>query len=103
MKQGFVLMVFLFACFYVRASHITGGEMYYELVSSSGSNLKYRVHMKLFMRCNSGRQFNNPAIVSIFSKNGSGIKDVSVPLDQQENISLPNNNKCITNPPVVCY
>jgi gliding motility-associated-like protein len=103
MKQFFAFISLLLLCFFAKGSHITGGEMFYQLISVQSGVYKYKVNMKLFMRCNSGRQFNNPAIVSIFSKTGARIKDVSVPLQVQENISLANNNKCITNPPVVCY
>lgn len=85
------------------ASHITGGEMYYKFISSQNGVATYKVYMKLFMRCNSGRQFNNPAIISVFNKNGTRVKDITVPLNKEEKIQLSNTNKCITNPPVVCY
>ena len=96
-------------CFFVfqliaRADHITGGEMYYTYLGRSGSDYQYGVTLKLFMRCNSGRRFNNPTIVSVFDRTtNTRIKDIAVPLSRQETISLSNNNPCITNPPTVCY
>lgn len=88
-----------------RADHITGGEMYYTLVSVSANNYTYAVTLKLYMRCNSGRQFNNPTIVSVFDKiTGARVMDMSVGLTAQENISLPlYSNPCIADPPQVCY
>ena len=86
------------------ASHITGGEMYYTFIGISNGQYQYSVTLKLFQRCNSGRQFPNPAIVSVFDKtNNSRVIDISVNISREENINLPNNNPCITNPPTVCY
>jgi gliding motility-associated-like protein len=87
-----------------RADHITGGEMFYTYLGKSGAENQYRVTLKLFMRCNSGRRFNDPTTVSVFDRlTNVRIKDVLVPLLRQENISLNNSNPCITNPPSVCY
>ncbi|MFZ1533834.1 MAG: hypothetical protein WAT14_06665, partial [Chitinophagaceae bacterium] len=87
-----------------RASHITGGEMYYTFAGVNNGIYQYNVTLKLFQRCGSGRQFNNPAIVSIFDKtNNSRIGDISVPINNITNISITNPDPCITNPPTVCY
>ena len=56
------------------------------------------------MRCNSGRQFPNPAIISVFDKvSYNRLKDISVGLSNQQTIQLTNPDPCITNPPQVCY
>ena len=87
-----------------RASHITGGEMYYTFVGMNNGLYQYNVTLKLFQRCNSGRQFPNPAIVSIFDKtNNARINDVLVSISSTETISIINPDPCITNPPTVCY
>jgi gliding motility-associated-like protein len=88
-----------------KADHITGGQMFYVLAGESNGQYQYTVTLKLYMRCNSGRQFNNPTVVSIFDRiSGVRVSDVSVALSSQENISLPqNSNPCISNPPFVCY
>ena len=87
-----------------RASHITGGEMYYTFIGINNGQYQYSVTLKLFQRCNSGRQFNNPTIVSIFNKaNNARVADISVGISSQENISISNPDPCITNPPAVCY
>lgn len=65
---------------------------------------QYNFTLKLFMRCNSGRTFNDPAIVSVFDRvTNARIIDITVPLANQEIITLTNPNPCITNPPTVCY
>jgi gliding motility-associated-like protein len=88
----------------LKADHITGGEMYYTLVKEVNGNITYKVTLKLFMRCNSGRIFYNPTVVSVFNKaNYSRISDIAVSLSGQEAIRLADAGPCITNPPVVCY
>ena len=87
-----------------RASHITGGEMYYTYVGFSNGLYQYSVTLKLFQRCNSGRQFPNPAIVSVFDKtNNARVVDMVVSMANSETISITDPDPCITNPPAVCY
>lgn len=94
----------LSASLYVRADHITGGEVFYTY-SALGTNLfRYNITVKLFMDCRSPRQFNNPSTISIFNRgNGQRIRDISANLNSDNLIQLPNNNPCITDPPDVCY
>ena len=87
-----------------KADHITGGEMYYTAAGISNGEYQYNVVLKLFMRCNSGRFFSDPTVISVFDRvTGEHIKDISVPLGNQENLTLSNTNPCITDPPTVCY
>jgi gliding motility-associated-like protein len=90
--------------FWARAEHITGGEMFYTYVGIVNGQHQYRGTIKLFKNCYSNRPLANPAIVSVFDKTtGTRIIDITAPLATTENISLTNPNKCITNPPDVCY
>jgi hypothetical protein len=79
--------------------------MYYTNVSANSSgSYTYSFTLKLYMRCFSGRMFNNPTIVSVFDKaTGSRVLDLNVQLSSQETISLTNPDPCISNPPTVCY
>ena len=86
------------------ADHITGGEVFYKFVGMNGGLYEYDVTVRIFMRCNSGRQFQNPAIFSIFHKNTSSrYRDFEVFLDRIETLSETSNDPCIINPPTVCY
>lgn len=102
-----IVFSILFLCafpFLLRADHITGGEMFYTYVGSSNGLYHYEVTLKLFMRCNSGRQFPDPAIISIFDKrNFERVEDISVNIFRQSTIEITNPDPCITNPPRVCY
>lgn len=88
-----------------KADHITGGEMSYTYnPSNSVGGYRYNFVLKLYMRCNSGRSFNDPTIISVFNKaTGGRVLDLDVPLSNQETISLTSPDPCISNPPVVCY
>src|SRR5258706_9334920 len=104
MRRQFVFLLLLGFPFFARADHITGGQMYYTYGGTSNGNNIYNVSLKLYMRCNSGRQFPNPIDVSVFDKLTSGrFTDISTPLVNQETISFTDDNPCITNPPEVCY
>jgi gliding motility-associated-like protein len=88
-----------------RADHITGGEVYYKFVGINGGGLyDYDVTVRIFMRCNSGRQFQNPTTFSLFHKgSGDRYKDYDVFLDHIQTISETSDDPCIINPPTVCY
>lgn len=56
------------------------------------------------MRCNSGRNFPNPTIVSVYEKNTNQfITELNVPISNTETLNMTDYNRCITNPPAVCY
>ena len=105
MRKLFALLILLLVINPVaKASHITGGEMYYTYVGFSNGAYTYDVVLKLYQRCNSGRQFPNPTYVSVFDKtNNSRITDLSVTLSSTENIQITDPDPCITNPPTVCF
>jgi len=105
MIARFALFVMLLCIVHnAAANHITGGEMYYNYNGIFNGAHQYAVTLKLFMRCNSGRSFNNPSIVGIFNKSDNvRVRDVTVPLTRTETIRLTDPNKCITDPPTVCY
>ena len=103
-KLCFILLLYTLLPLLAKASHITGGEMFYNYAGFSGGLHRYNVTLKLYQRCNSGRQFPNPAIVSVFDKTtGLRVLDLNAPIGTQETISITNPDPCITNPPTVCY
>ena len=106
LNRRLLYIIFILAIFSspAKASHITGGEMYYTLDGQSNGSYQYTITLKLFQRCGSGRAFPNPTIISIFDKtNGARINDYFVNISNQDNIQITNQNPCISNPPDVCY
>lgn len=104
MKKLIFFSLLLTCTLSAKADHITGGEMYYTSAPGASGKIKYNITLKLFMRCNSGREFNNPTIVSVFDRTTNArISDISVPLSSRKTISLADAGPCISNPPIVCY
>jgi len=104
MKKCFAFLLFMGLACVTMATHITGGEMFYTYNGLVNGQHQYTVTLKLYQRCNSGRQFPNPTIISVFDKtNGSRFADVNVPLNDINTISITDPDPCITNPPDVCY
>ena len=100
---GCIVFIFL-SITSVKADHITGGEMFYTSSVNTDGTIQYSVTLKLFMRCSSGRQFNNPAVVSIFNRvTHARITNINVNLSNEETVSLKDAGPCVTNPPLVCY
>src|SRR5450432_51736 len=104
MKKTILLFINICCMLCAKADHITGGEMYYTCTGTANGEYQYHVTLKLFMRCNSGRQFADPTIISIFERfTDTHIVDVSAPLSSQQTISGSSSNPCITDPPLICY
>lgn len=97
-------MFFVLLSLTAKADHITGGEMFYTFGGFSNGTYKYNVTLKLFMRCNSGRVFSNPTVVSVFDRiTGARIQDINVSLSDTVRLDLTDPDPCISNPPPVCY
>jgi gliding motility-associated-like protein len=104
MRKRIVFLLLLGLPFFAWADHITGGQMWYTYEGFTNGKHVYNVYLKMYMRCNSGRQFPNPLYVSVFNKTtNERAEDVTTPLQRQETISITDHNPCITNPPQVCY
>ncbi|HEY1114283.1 MAG TPA: hypothetical protein VGE66_12010, partial [Chitinophagaceae bacterium] len=86
------------------ANHITGGQMYYTLVSESGGNFTYKVTMMLYRDCYSqGAQLDDSAPIGVFNNETGAIRMFQVPMARQEKLQITSPDPCILNPPTVCY
>jgi gliding motility-associated-like protein len=87
------------------ANHITGGEMFYTLVSQNGNDYTYRVTLKLYRDCfSTGAQLDASAPIAIYDRTtGVMVWSSSIPRTQMATLSLGSPDPCINNPPAVCY
>ena len=84
MKKTLALL-FILCCFFFRSygNHITGGTIFYELVSVNGNSYTYKITLALYRDSTStGAQLDGVASISIFDKgtNQSVWNNGSVPL-----------------------
>jgi gliding motility-associated-like protein len=90
-----------------KANHITGGEIFYTLVSQSGSNYTYAVTLKLYRdHFSSGAPLDPAAPIAIFDRlTGAMIPgtNISVTRSSIEYLQLVSPGPCINNPPAVYY
>ena len=80
--------------------------MSYEYLGpGSGTNLRYRITLKLYRDCNSGGATldNNAAITIYPSGSTTQVTTNSTPLLRVDVLSLGRPDPCIDNPPIVCY
>lgn len=89
-----------------RADHISGGEIIYEyLGKGSGEALKYKISLKLYLDCVTGRELiDGEAYIAVYeSGNIYPVKELVIPLTRNEQVVMSQTLKCISNPPNVCY
>src|SRR5882724_3356904 len=82
-----------------RASHIVGGEIYYECLG----NDDYTVTLKVFRDCFNGQApFDDPANVFIYDGNGTLVNVLPVPFPGSDTLPNNANNPCLIVPPNIC-
>lgn len=88
-----------------RADHIIGGEMYYSFLGKNGNNNRYRITLKLFVRCDaSNEQFDERVDISIYSGQGGLVTTMrDVGRENIERYTATDVDPCIINPPYICY
>ncbi len=98
LKYG-VCAIFCLALNYARATHIVGGEIYYD---NLGNN-DYKIHMKVYRDCFNGiPPLDSPAFVTIFDASGTMVTTLNMPLLSSTTIPPSINNPCIQTPNNVC-
>jgi gliding motility-associated-like protein len=99
-KKTILLFTFLILfCFKNFASHIVGGEIYYDYLG--GNN--YRVTLKVYRDCYTGiATLDDPAYVFIFDNAGNFIDSLEMDLPGTTILPPTINNPCFTPPTDVC-
>lgn len=96
------LVLFLFLSFFMfsaRASHIVGGDIYYDYLG--GNN--YKFYVSIYRDClSSGAQFDNPLSLAVYDQNGALVQNVSIPFPGDSDVPVVFNNPCVTPPTNIC-
>lgn len=98
-KRIIVLLFLTFISLKNFATHIVGGEIYYDCLG----NNDYRITLKVYRDCFNGvAPYDNPASIFIYDASGNFIDSVEIPFPGS--VSLPSaiNNPCFTPPTNIC-
>jgi gliding motility-associated-like protein len=92
---------FTFLVFFSRlfASHIVGGDIYYDYLG----NNNYRIHVVIFRDCNStGAGFDDPLQVGIYNSSNNLVQSVSINFPGSQILPIIFDNPCIDPPTNIC-
>ncbi len=106
-KYYLLAAVALMLNFQASARHITGGELSYRFIKSSGVDFTYEITLKLYRDCfSTGAQLDPVVPITFYQKTQTGLsflKNYDVGMTRTEELRLRSPGECIDNPPVVCY
>ena len=94
-----ILILLLISSYGVKASHIVGGEMYYDCLGGT----QYRVTLKVYRDCAStGAAYDDPLPITVF--NGAGAQIFNFDIAFPGSIILPVvfSNPCVNIPSGIC-
>ena len=95
----FIVFILSFFAFTTNASHIVGGDIYYDYLG----NNTYRFYISVYRDCNStGAAFDSPLKLGVFTSNGSLFQEIDVPFPGSTNVPVVFNNPCVTPPTNIC-
>src|SRR5690554_6709691 len=82
------------------ASHIVGGEMYYDCLG----NDQYKITVKVYRDCNSdGAEFDNQIILGIFNRlNNERVDTKGITQPQIDFVPVTFSNPCVSAPTDIC-
>jgi gliding motility-associated-like protein len=99
MKFYFTCLFSVFLLLQVNASHIVGGDIYYDYLGSNN----YRITVVLFRDCAStGAAYDPEMSVGIFDMNNNLVQNVLIPFPGSIVLPVVLNNPCVTPPAGIC-
>src|SRR4051812_38650650 len=99
LKRAVILILFALIVQKSFATHIVGGEIYYDYLG--GSN--YRITLKVYRDCYTGMApYDNPATIFIFNSSGAFIDSVEIPFPGSVTLPVTISNPCFTPPTNIC-
>lgn len=99
MKQYFIILFFLFLSVRLIASHIVGGEIYYQYIS----NDDYLIFLKVYRDCDTGNaNFDDPAYISIFDGSNNYLQTISLTTPTITPMQPDVDNPCLIVPEGIC-
>jgi gliding motility-associated-like protein len=110
MKKLSILIIIIFSFLQTSASHIAGGELFYEYIGpgNAANTNQYRVTMRLFRDCHSNGQTlqTERVVIGIYRTNGLSLYSKTELVLQSPVPSIQLNTgaiPCLVNAPEVCF
>lgn len=97
MKKILALLFVLAITLTANASHIVGGEVYYD----SLGNDQYRVTFEIYRDC-SGAAYDNPLTYTVFNADGSVFSEFNIALPVPDTLPIVYDDPCVTPPSDIC-
>ncbi len=99
MRKFLTTVVFLKLCLFAFASHIVGGDLYYDYLG----NNNYRITLVLYRDCAStGAAYDDPMSIGVFDMNNNLVQDVRIPFPGSVTLPVVLSNPCVTPPAGIC-
>ena len=97
--RRYLIVLLFFSCFNSYASHIVGGEIYYNYL---GSN-QYKISIALYRDCfSTGAEYDNPLSLGIFTSSNMLVQNVMIPFTGSTNVPITFTNPCVVPPNDIC-
>jgi gliding motility-associated-like protein len=81
------------------ATHIVGGEIYYDCLGSNN----YQITLKLYRDCTPGTTFyDNPAYIFIYNSAGTFVDSLKIPFPGSDTLPVSLSDPCFSPPSNVC-
>ena len=99
-KSLYLLLLFWCSFFNAHATHIIGGEIYYDYLG----NNNYRVFIAVYRDCEtvSGAPYDNPLNLAVYSANNVLVTNVQIPFPGSVVLPVIFNNPCVVTPTGFC-
>lgn len=95
----FLFILILLSSTSLKASHIVGGEIYYDYLG----NNNYRFYVSVYRDCaSSGAQFDSPLQLAVYNSSNGLVTNIPVTYPGSVNVPIVFNNPCVTPPTNIC-
>lgn len=99
MKQALILLFFLSTFNQLFATHIVGGDIYYDYLG----NNNYKFYINVYRDCNStGAAYDDPLFLEVYNQANVSVYHLSVPFPGSVILPVIFNNPCVTPPSTIC-
>lgn len=98
MKNLLLLAITLSSLLQLRASHIVGGEIFYDCLGGNS----YKVTLKIYRDCNSTSPYDDVLPMTVFNGLGTQIFDFTIDIPPVVQLPVTYNNPCVSIPTGIC-